>query len=117
MSRATLVILATLFGLILLIPGSRLATLLNVVHTLPPLFMAVFLIYFKKSSFDLDTFFREFQHVGYKQKAVVSIAVMVAFVVLILGQERVEGGAPDLGPFFIQTLAATIVIGLIDALK
>ena len=54
---------------------------------------------------------------GHKQKAVVSIAVMVAFVVLILGQERVEGGAPDLGPFFIQTLAATIAVGLIDALK
>ena len=54
---------------------------------------------------------------GQKQKAVVSVTVMAAFVVLILDQERVEGGAPDLGPFFIQTLAATIVVGLIDALK
>ena len=117
MSRAALVILATLFGLILLIPGSRTAALLKIVHSLPPLFIAVFVVYFKKSNFDLDTFFREFQHVGHKEKAVVSVAVMVAFVVLILDQERVEGGAPDLGPFLIQTLSATIAVGLIDVLK
>ena len=117
MSRATFVILATLFGLIILLPGSRTAALFNIVHSLPPLFIAVFLVYFKKSNFDLDTFFREFQHVGHKQKALVSLAVMAAFVVLILDQERVEGSPPDLGPFFIQTLAATIAVGLIDALK
>jgi len=111
------VILATLFGLILLIPGSRTAALLKIVHSLPPLFIAVFVVYFKKSNFDLDTFFREFQHVGHKEKGVVSVAVMVAFVVLILDQERVEGGAPDLGPFLIQTLSATIAVGLIDVLK
>ena len=110
-------ILATLFGLIILLPGSRTAALLNIVHSLPPLFIAVFLVYFKKSNFDLDTFFREFQHVGHKQKALVSLAVMAAFVVLILDQESMQDGAPDLGPFFIQTLAATIAVGLIDALK
>ena len=55
---------------------------------------------------------------GHKQKALVSLAVMAAFVVLILDQERVgEDGAPDLGPFFIQTLAATIAVGLLDSLK
>ena len=54
---------------------------------------------------------------GHKQKALVSLAVMAAFVVLILDQEGMEDGAPDLGPFFIQTLAATIAVGLIDALK
>ena len=117
MFQATLAILASLLSILLLLPGSRVATLCNIIHSLPPLFIAVFLVYFKKSNFDLDTFFREFQHVGHKQKALVSLAVMAAFVVLILDQEGMEDGAPDLGPFFIQTLAATIAVGLIDALK
>ena len=94
MFQATLAILASLLCILLLLPtGSRVATLCNIIHSLPPLFIAVFLVYFKKSNFDLDTFFREFQHVGGKQKAAVSLAVMAAFVVLILDQERVEGGS------------------------
>ena len=117
MFQATLAILASLLCILLLLPGSRVATLCNVIHSLPPLFIAVFLVYFKKSNFDLDTFFREFQHVGGKQKAAVSLAVMAAFVVLILDQERVEGGSPDLAPFFIQTLAATVSVAFMDALR
>ena len=116
MSRATLTILATLFSLPFLTPDSRKETLLNIVHSLPPLFVAVFLVYFKKSNFNLDIFFQEFQHVSQKQKVLVSLAVITAFIVLVLNQEKVDG-PPDLLPFFIQPLTATISVGLLDSLK
>jgi hypothetical protein len=83
---------------------------------LPPLFLAIFLVYFRKASFDLDKFHQEFQHVSPVRKAGVSVAVMAAFVSVVVRPGA--GAAPgDLGPFFLHTVAATLAVGLLDWLR
>ena len=109
-----MVIVIPLTLLILLSPTN----LLGVVHNLPSLFVAIFLIYAKKANFVLDTFLHEFQNVRQHQKAAVSISVMVAFMARVFFLGKSDGDdIPDLQPFLLQTASALITLGLFDLLK
>ena len=92
--------------------------LLGVVRNLPPLFVAIFLIYARKANFDINTFLNEFQNVGQQQKTVVSISVMAAFLARVFFlDKKEEEDVSDLRPFLLQTVAALVTFGLFDILK
>lgn len=86
--------------------------LLALVQTLPPLFLAVFLVFFLKSGCDLDTFNAEFHHVSPYSKAVVSLCVMASFVLVEVGTK-----GPDISGFAFRTLATTMALGVLEKLK
>ena len=92
--------------------------LLGVVHNLPSLFVAIFLIYARKANFDINIFLNEFENVGQQQKTVVSISVMAAFLARVFYLDKnEEEDFLDLRPFLLQTAAALITVGLFDILK
>ena len=87
------------------------------IHHLPLIFVAIFLVYFRKASCDMERFLEEFHHIGHRKKALVSMVVMVAFVVVLLGLEMKDGAVPDLTPFLVEALAATLAVSLLDTLR
>ena len=90
---------------------------MGLIHHLPLIFVAIFLVFFRKAGWDIERFLKEFHHIDHHKKAMVSVVVMVAFVVVLLGLEMKEGAGPDLTPFLLQALAATLAVGLLDALR
>ena len=102
------------FLLIFLLFCSPLDTLLKVSNTLPPVFIAIFVVNFKKAKFNAERFVQDYNRIGREVKLVMSLAVMVAFIVMVSAVERGGDAAPDLTPFFLQTLAATLAVALLD---
>ena len=110
MRKLTVLLLLSVPFLVLAPPTDL---LLSLVHNLPSLFVAIFIVNARKANFDIKTFLDEFQNVGQQQKAVVSISVMAAFLARIFFLNEKE----DLRPFLLQTASALIAIGLFDILK
>ena len=117
MRKLIVLVLIVLLGPFLVLSNTA-NLILGVVHNLPSLFVAIFLIYARKANFDINTFLHEFQNFGQQQKTVVSISVMAAFLARVLFLDKnEEEDVPDLRPFLLQTAVALITFGLFDTLK